>query len=128
MSPDLPDITNPSMPGENPDSSRAQRKGRADRSAAPALTGAQRQSLRGQAHALKPLVQVGHEGVTEAVLDAVDEALVAHELVKVRLHAPPDKRSDAAALAEGARAALCGIVGHTVILWRPREDRPSIVP
>ncbi len=107
---------------------RGERKGRADRPQAPALTGAQRQSLRGQAHSLKPLVQVGHEGVTDAVLDALDEALLAHELVKVRLHAPVDKRADAASLAEGARAALCGLVGHTVILWRPREDRPSIVP
>ncbi|MFM8410785.1 MAG: YhbY family RNA-binding protein [Alphaproteobacteria bacterium] len=107
---------------------RDSRKGRAERPPAPSLTGAQRQSLRGQAHALRPVVQVGHEGVTEAVLDAVDDALAAHELVKVRLHAPLDKRADAGALAEGARAALCGVVGHTVILWRPREERPSIVP
>ena len=107
---------------------RGERKGRSERPPPPSLTGAQRQSLRGQAHALRPVVQVGHEGVTEAVLDALDEALLVHELVKVRLHAPADKRADADALAEGARAVLCGLVGHTVILWRPREERPAIVP
>lgn len=101
---------------------------RAARPEAPVLNGAQRRSLRGQAHPLRPVVQVGQGGVTDAVLDAVDAVLAAHELVKVRLHEPEDKRADAAALAAGTHAALCGLLGHTVILYRPREDRPAIVP
>ena len=42
--------------------------------APPALTGAQRQKLRGRAHALEPVVLVGHSGVTDAVIKAVREA------------------------------------------------------
>lgn len=95
--------------------------------APPALTGAQRQKLRGQAHALEPVVLVGHSGVTDAVIKAVDEALLAHELIKVRLHQPEDKRGSAAELAERAHAALCGLVGHTVILYRPHPTKPRIV-
>lgn len=106
----------------------AAHKGRADRPVPPVLTGAQRHSLRGRAHVLRPVVQVGHGGVSDAVLDAVDEALETHELVKVRLHEPGNKKGDAEALAAGARAVLCGLVGHTVILWRPREEKPSVVP
>jgi len=98
------------------------------RPVAPVLTGRQRKALRGRAHRLEPLVQVGHEGVTDAVVRAVDETLTAHELVKVRLHEPEDKKGDAAALAEGTRSALCGLVGHTVILYRPHPERPRIVP
>jgi RNA-binding protein len=94
---------------------------------APSLTGAQRQKLRGRAHDLEPVVLVGHAGVTDAVLQAVDEALLAHELIKVRLHQPEDKRADAATLAERTRAALCGLVGHTVILFRPHPTKPRIV-
>jgi RNA-binding protein len=74
------------------------------------------------------VVLVGQAGVTDAVVRAVDEALAAHELVKVRLREPEDKRAAADALAERSRAALCGLVGHTVILFRPDPERPRIVP
>jgi len=94
--------------------------------AAPALTGRQRRALRAMAHALQPVVNVGHAGVTDAVLQAVDEALLGHELIKVRLHEPEDKRAMAAALADGTGATLCGLVGHTAILYRPHPDEPRI--
>ncbi len=94
--------------------------------AAPVLTGRQRRALRAMAHALQPVVTVGHAGVTDAVLHAVDDALRGHELVKVRLHEPEDKRAMAAALADGTDAVLCGLVGHTAILYRPHPDEPRI--
>ena len=97
-----------------------------ERPAAPVLTGAQRQHLRGRAHGLEPVVMVGHAGVTGAVVKSVDEALAAHELIKVRLHQPEDKRALASELAERGGAALCGLIGHTVILYRPHPTRPRI--
>ena len=87
----------------------------------------QRKALRGLAHGLEPVVHVGQSGVTDAVVSAVDAALAAHELVKIRLHEPPDKRADAATLAERTGATLCGLVGHSVILFRPHPERPRIV-
>ncbi len=71
-------------------------------------------------------MQVGEGGLSPAVLEAVDRALTDHELVKVRLHAPEDKRAAARALAEGSGAELCGVVGHTVILYRPDPEAPRI--
>ena len=93
----------------------------------PELTGRQRKHLRGLAHSLEPLVHVGAAGVTGAVLRAVDAALLAHELVKVRIHEPAAKHDDAAALATGTGAVLCGLVGHVVILYRPHPETPKIV-
>jgi RNA-binding protein len=78
------------------------------------------------AHALEPVVQVGPSGVTDAVIRSLDAALLAHELVKVRLHDPEDKRAAAARLAEAAGAALCGLIGHTVILYRPHPENQRI--
>ena len=92
------------------------------------MTPRQRAWLRGRAHSLDPVTHVGTAGVTAAVLRAVDQALAAHELIKVRLHEPDDKKADARALAEGTGAALCGLVGHTVILFRPHPEKPRIVP
>lgn len=94
--------------------------------AAPELAGFQRKFLRSQAHPLRPLVQVGESGVSEAILGALDAALRDHELVKVRLREPDDKKAAARALADASQAALCGVVGHTVILYRPHPEDPQI--
>jgi RNA-binding protein len=92
----------------------------------PCLTGRQRRFLRGLAQGLEPVVRVGEAGLTAGVRHALDEALGAHELVKVRMRAPADKKDLAARLAEAGCAALVGLVGHTVILYRPRSDPPRM--
>jgi len=93
----------------------------------PELASFQRKALRGLANPLRPVVHVGEAGVSDAVLRALDDALLAHELVKVRLLAPEDKKATARAIADESGAALCGLVGHTVILYRPNPDNPRIV-
>jgi RNA-binding protein len=92
----------------------------------PQLDGYQRKALRGLANPLKPLVTVSEGGLSPGVFAALDTALTDHELVKVRLRAPDDKKGAAAALAKGSRSALCGLVGHTVILYRPHPEHPEI--
>lgn len=94
---------------------------------APALDSAQRKRLRALAHHLEPLVQVGHAGVTEQVVFAAQQALFEHELIKVRLHEPEDKRAMAADLAARTKAGLCGLLGHTVILFRPHPEHSRVV-
>lgn len=93
---------------------------------AEALAGFQRRHLRGLAHALRPLVQVGEAGLSESVIQALDRALLDHELVKVRLHRPENKKGTARELARRSGAELCGLVGHTAILYRRRAEAPSI--
>jgi len=89
---------------------------------APELSSKRKSELRARAHSLSPLVQVGHGGLRLPVLDAVRLALRDHELIKVRLHEPEDKRAMAQTLATETRSALCGLVGHTVILYKPRPN------
>lgn len=95
-----------------------------DRAPAPVLSTKQQRELRARAHALTPIVQVGHGGVHGPVIAAVRRALRDHELIKVRLHEPEDKHAMAETLATEARAALCGLIGHTVILYRPKPVAP----
>jgi RNA-binding protein len=90
------------------------------------LPGFQRKHLRKLAHGRKAAVMVGSGGVSEAVHKAVEQALCDHELIVVKLHQPADKKGMAAALAERARAEMCGLVGHTVILYRANPDDPKI--
>jgi RNA-binding protein len=91
-----------------------------------ALTSRQRKHLRGLAHSLSPVVHVGQAGASDAVVAELDRALAEHELVKVRLHEPEDKKALAAQLAERSGAALCGLVGHTAILYRRHPETPRI--
>ena len=95
-------------------------------SLSPDLDSTQRRHLRSLAHSLKPIVFVGEAGISAAVAKALDEALVAHELVKVRLRSPEDKKAAARELAEVSSSALCGVVGHTVVLYRPHPEEPKI--
>jgi len=92
------------------------------------LKGHQRKFLRGLAHGLKPVVQVGQEGVSPGILQAVDRALLDHELIKVRMIRSADKKAMARALAEGTAAHLCGLVGHVAILYRRHPESPTIEP
>ena len=96
-------------------------------SAPSSLRGFQRRYLRKLAHPLKPVVHVGAAGIAGPVLAALGRALEDHELVKVRLHEPDDKKALAARLAEHSGAEVCGLVGHTVILYLPRAEDPRIV-
>ena len=93
---------------------------------APKLAGYQRKALRALANPMKAVIRVGEAGLSPGVMHAIDAALLQHELVKVRMHEPADKKATAATLAERSGAALCGLVGHTVILYRPNPDEPAI--
>jgi RNA-binding protein len=90
------------------------------------LTSRQRRHLKGLAQRLEPAVRVGDAGVTDAVVRALDEALRDHELVKVRMRQPEDKKAMAARLAAATGATLLGLVGHTVVLYRANPDEPVI--
>jgi RNA-binding protein len=102
----------------------------APRSGSPViLTTAQSRFLRGQAHDLKAMLQVGGKGVTDAVITEVGEALEHHELVKVKISAEDREARDAmiGELANRSGAALVQRIGHVAILYRPSEDHRRIV-
>ncbi len=91
------------------------------------IKGFQKTFLKRKAHELKPVVQVGQAGVTDTVVEQVEAQLQAHELIKVKMREPEDKKATARELAERTGAVLCALVGHTVILYRPRPGSPVIV-
>jgi RNA-binding protein len=93
------------------------------------LTGKQKSHLRALAHKLKPLVQVGHQGLTEGVLAALDVALERHELVKLKVAGEADVEPTeiAPAVEKATKSQLAQIIGHTLVLYRRREKDPKIV-
>ncbi|HMB43201.1 MAG TPA: ribosome assembly RNA-binding protein YhbY [Luteimonas sp.] len=94
-----------------------------------ALTNAQTRFLRGQAHGLKAMLQVGGKGISQTLVDEVAAALEHHELIKVKIAAEDRDAREALAreLATRADAALVQRIGHVVILYRPSIERRQIV-
>ena len=96
-----------------------------------ALTASQTRFLRGQAHDLKGLLQIGGKGVTPAFLAELEEVLERHELIKVKVAAEDREARDAmvAELVGTTGAALVQGTGHVAVLYRPsKENRQIVLP
>jgi RNA-binding protein len=89
------------------------------------LEGYQRKFLRGLAHRLKPIVFIGQNGLTGAIVKTTDEALNKHELIKVKFNAYKEKVEKKEIIAEienRTSAQLVGLIGHTAIFYRENSD------
>lgn len=84
----------------------------------------ERAELRAEAHHLQALVHVGHQGVTDTLVGATDEALRTRELVKVdisrNLSAPVGEV--ARALTEATGAELIQVIGRKAVLYRENPE------
>ena len=87
------------------------------------LKGSERRQLRKLAHHLEPIVFVGKSGVTDSVIEATNQALEAHELIKVKfIEFKKEKKELAAEIERRTESAVAGIVGSVAILYREQED------
>lgn len=85
-----------------------------------ALTPKQRSFLRGKAHHLDPVVMLGKEGVSEAVLKATDKALEDHELIKIKVPAADQDEFTATVeeLMAQTKAEIVQKIGHLLVIYR----------
>lgn len=92
------------------------------------LSNAQLKFLRGRCHDLKPVVMLGHKGLSEAVLNELDIALDHHELVKIKLAV--DDRDSRRQLAEEicrrCDAEPVQSIGKTLSVYRVNPEKPVI--
>ena len=87
------------------------------------LTGKQVRQLRGLGHHLNPVVMIGRNDISDEITRVTDEALEAHELIKVRLQegCDLDRKEAARLLAEATGSAVVQVLGRTILLYRPSE-------
>lgn len=90
------------------------------------MTGDQRRYLRGLGHDLNALVLVGQKGVSDGLIENLHQQLLAHELVKVKVHDPDAIEEIARALATGTKSALVQWIGKTLLYYRAHPDKPTI--
>lgn len=85
------------------------------------LTPAQRKAHRSDAHHLTPVVAIGNDGLTPAVVRETDMALKAHGLIKVRVFSDDRTARETMlqTLANDLNAAPIQHIGKLLVLWRP---------
>jgi RNA-binding protein len=93
-------------------------------------SGKLRKALRAAGHHRPVVVQVGKEGVTEPLLRQLEEALLAHELVKVKVgtECPEDRFEVGAIFAAEPGVQLAQILGRTLLVYRKHPQRPRFEP
>lgn len=94
------------------------------------LAGSQRTYLRGLAHKLRPVIQVGKNGITPELIKAVDEALTIHELIKIKYgDFKEEKKELSEDIAQQTSSETVGLIGNVVILYRqnPDEEKRRII-
>ena len=88
------------------------------------MTSKQRAALRSRAQSLSPVVMVGHDGITEGVIAALDQALTDHELVKVRFQDFKDMALDLAEeLAQKTESTKIAVTGFTAVFYRRNPEK-----
>ena len=89
------------------------------------LTIAERKAHRAEAHHLDPVVIIGNDGLTPAVVKETDAALKAHGLIKVRVQGDDRAAREAIylQLADQLSAAPIQHIGKLLVLWRPKPEK-----
>jgi RNA-binding protein len=91
------------------------------------LPPADRQFLKGLAHARQPVVMIGSQGLTPAVLKEIDRALSAHELIKIKAASDEvdTRRAWMEEICAATGAAAVQQIGKVLVIYRP-ADKPVI--
>ncbi|MEO9946238.1 MAG: ribosome assembly RNA-binding protein YhbY [Paraglaciecola sp.] len=94
------------------------------------LSNKQKQYLKGLAHSLKPIVQLGNNGLTEGVMAEIEGAINHHELIKVKV--PTDDKEEKSlimdAIVREAGAVKVQAIGHTLVIYKPSDEKKIELP
>lgn len=92
------------------------------------LTGKQKRYLRSLGSTMDPVVQIGKGGITPPVVDSTLDALLARELIKVKVlqNCPEDPKYAVWALAKEAGATLVQVIGRNGLLYKENSEKKKI--
>lgn len=93
------------------------------------MTSKQRAYLRSLSNRIEPIFQIGKSGVTEVLVEELNKALEARELIKINIleTAPDSKKDIAEEIALKTDSVLVQILGNKVTLYKSRKKDPKII-
>lgn len=91
------------------------------------LNGKQRSYLRGLANTITPVIQLGKDGITDAVIKQVDEVLEARELIKLTIlrNSTLDPWEACDTLCEATESEPVQVIGNRFVIYRKSRNKPS---
>lgn len=94
------------------------------------LSGKQKRFLRSEANHLKAIVMIGKDGVTSNIISTLNDALEAHELVKVSIlkTCDIDGNEITIELMKDTHCELVQTIGRTIVLYRKSKEPKIILP
>lgn len=93
------------------------------------MTSKQRAYLRSLSNRIEPIFQIGKSGVTDVLIQQLDNALEARELIKIKVleTAPMNKKDIAEDISLRTNSILVQIMGSKITLYRPKKENPKII-
>ena len=94
------------------------------------LSGKQKRYLRGLASCDKTIFQIGKDALSNNLIEQVDHAIEARELVKISVlkNSPVDIEETSFDLARLTDSELVQIIGRTIVLYRPSRNPKIVLP
>ena len=92
------------------------------------ITSKQRAYLRSLANSLTPIGQIGKDGITQSVIESVEKALKAREIVKLTVleTALLSAREASDALCEALSAEGVQCIGNRLVIYKRNDEKPQI--
>lgn len=94
------------------------------------LSGKQKRYLRSLAMDEKAIFQIGKDSLSDNLIDQVNNALKARELVKISVlkNAPGDVKETAFDLAMHTHSELVQVIGRTIVLYKQAKEPKILLP
>ena len=91
------------------------------------LSSAERKLLKARAHALKPVVTIGNDGLTASVLKEIDASLTAHDMIKIRVTGDDrDARQDMLGeICKETGASPVQQIGKILVVYRENQEQAA---
>ncbi len=92
------------------------------------MTGRQKRHLRSLAHPLKPIVNLGKQGLSRETKREIESQLLDHELIKCKVldSCPLSKKECAEEISTMKEIEVVQIIGKTLILFSAHPEDPKI--
>jgi|TARA_B110000967_G_scaffold18817_1_gene17638 RNA-binding protein len=92
------------------------------------MTGKQKRHLRAMAHPLKPLVNLGKQGLSPETRREIESQLLDHELIKCKVldSCPLSKKECAEEISKQTEIEVIQVIGKTIVLFSPLLEDSKI--
>ncbi|MCR5509270.1 MAG: ribosome assembly RNA-binding protein YhbY [Lachnospiraceae bacterium] len=92
------------------------------------MTSKQRAYLKSLSSTMEPVVHVGKSGASPEVVNSVEEALAARELIKISVikNCIAEPSEVAEVISERTHSEIVHVIGRKIVLYRPDPDKKGI--